>query len=87
MAKASTKTRVFEIQSRQTGATVFVTERALFKVQRIGDRFVRTDLRPHITDSVGQSFERLPGTLMRCIQTGEVFHVVEQAPSIRKDSA
>jgi hypothetical protein len=36
MAKATHTTSVYELQSRQTGSTVFVTERALFRVQKIG---------------------------------------------------
>ena len=87
MAKAGSKTSVYELQSRQTGNKLFVTERALFKFQKIAGRVIRTDLRPQITDKTGRSFERLPGMLMRCIQTGEVFQIIEQAPSIRKESA
>ena len=86
MAKASSRTKVYELQSRQSGATLFVTERGLFKLQKVAGRIVRTDLRPQITDKTGRSFEHLPGMLMRCIQTGEVFQIIEQAPSIRKES-
>jgi hypothetical protein len=35
MAKASTKTPMFELQSRQSGEKHFVTERAAFKHQKI----------------------------------------------------
>jgi hypothetical protein len=86
MAKASTRTSVYELQSRQSGVTLFVTERGFFKLQKISGRIVRTDLRPQITDSTGRAFEHLPGMLMRCIESGEAFQVVEQAPSIRKES-
>jgi hypothetical protein len=87
MAKATHTTSVYELQSRQTGSTVFVTERALFRVQKIGRQIFRTALRPEITDKAGNSYERFNGTFMRCMQTGEVFNVIEQAPSIRNTSA
>jgi hypothetical protein len=87
MAKASSKTTVYEIRSRATGHDVTVTERALFKTQNVAGLMVRTELRPQITDRLGRSYERLSGMLMRCVQSGEVFNIIEQAPSIRKVSA
>jgi hypothetical protein len=85
MAKASTKTTVYELKSRPSGETLFVTERAVFKYQKIAGSVIRTPLRPQINDKTGRSFERLSGMLMRCLQSGEVFQIVEQAPSIRRE--
>ena len=87
MAKTSNKTTVFELQSRQSGEKILVNERLLFKVQKIAGRIIKTELRGQIADSKGRAFERLSGVLMRCKQSGEVFTIVEQAPSIRKMSA
>ena len=87
MARTGNKTSVFELRSRQSGNTIFVTERALAKFQKVAGRVIRTELRSQIADEAGRRFERLPGSLMRCIQTGEVFQIIQQAPSIRKESA
>ena len=78
---------MFEIQSRQSGEKILVNERLLFKVQKISGRTLKTQLGGQITDSKGRGYERVSDVLMRCKQSGEVFSIVEQAPSIRKMSA
>lgn len=85
MAKASNKTSVYEIRSAQGQVSLFVAERARFKVEKIGATAVKkTDLQSTATDDSGREFERIPGMRFRCLTTGEVFHIVERAPSLRK---
>lgn len=87
MAKVSNETKVYELQSRDSKEIVFVTERAQFKLQKIDGHVVRSPLLTRIVDRAGRSFERIDGMRMRCIVSGELFQIVDQAPSIRKESA
>ncbi len=85
MAKAASKTSVYEIRSAHSQGSLFVAERARFKIERTGTTTMKkTDLRSTAKDETGREFERMPGMRFRCLTTGEVFHIVEQAPSLRK---
>ena len=88
MAKAASITSVYEIRSAQSSQSTFVTERAVIKLAKVGANGVRrTDLTSSARDKAGRMYERLPGMRFRCLATGEVFNIVEQAPSIRKVTA
>ncbi len=88
MAKASSKTSVYEIRSANSLNSLFVTERALIKIEKVGVKGTKkTDLSPTARDDSGRAYERIAGMRFRCVVTGELFHIVEQAPSIRKVSA
>lgn len=86
MTRAVRSTRVFELKSRQSGGTIYVTVRARFKIRQVAGQILRTELRPEIFDMAGRKFERLPGMLMRELQSGEVFQIVEHPLNFRKCS-
>ena len=88
MAKATSITSVYEIRSAQSQESIFITERAVIRLDKVGRNSVRRiGLAPNARDKSGRTFERLQGMRFRCVATGEVFNIVEQAPSIRKVSA
>jgi hypothetical protein len=88
MARAFNKTAVYEIRAAHASTSLFVAERAGVKIQKIGaTRTRRTDLRSTAKDASGRTFERISGWHFRCVATGEIFSIVEQAPSLRKVTA
>jgi hypothetical protein len=85
MAKAANKTSVYEIRAATSAESIFVTERAVIKIEKVGASGTRsTHSFPAAKDNSGRVFERLPGMRFRCVATGELFNVIEQAPSLRK---
>jgi hypothetical protein len=87
MAKAASITSVYEIRSARSAESIFVTERAIFKLDKVGaNKVTRTGITPSARDKAGREFERLQGMRFRCVATGEMFNIIEQAPSIRKES-
>ena len=87
MAKAANRTSVYEICSAQCPTSVFVAERAGIRIEKVGATGTkRTDLRSTAKDQSGREFERIPGMRFRCVATGEIFNIIEQAPSLRKVS-
>ncbi len=88
MAKAASVTSVYEIRSAQSLESIFVTERAVIRLDKVGANGVkRIGLTASARDESGRVFERLQGMRYRCVNTGEVFNIVERAPSIRKVTA
>jgi hypothetical protein len=87
MAKVATKTSIYEIRSVNEADSIFVTERALIKLAKVGaNGTLRSSLTPTAVDNAGRLFERVGSVRFRCIATGELFSVIDKAPSIRKSS-
>ncbi len=84
MAKAASKTSVYEIRSAHSSGSIFVAERARVRIEKIGANGIKkTDLRSTVKDDSDREFERIQGMRFRCVATGEIFSIVEQAPSLR----
>ena len=84
MARATSKTFSFEIQSPATGETRIIFERSYVKSTRVGDRYVTASKQFALFDDKGRRYERVSSILVTCTLSGERFHVLGYADKIRK---
>jgi hypothetical protein len=86
MAKATSKTISYDIQSPTTQESRVVIERCFIKSTKVGGRYITASKEYALFDTNGRRYERISDSVMRCLSTNERFHVVGQADRIRKAS-
>ncbi len=84
MARASSKTVSFDIQSMTTGEQRVIIERSYVKSTKVGGKFVTASKRFALFDQKGRQYERVSDNVVTCRTSGERFHVIGKAEAIRK---
>ncbi len=84
MARASSKTVSFDIQSVTSGEQRVIIERSYVKSTKVGGRFVTASKRFALFDQKGRQYERISDNVVMCRDGGERFHVIGKAEAIRK---
>jgi hypothetical protein len=84
--KVASTAVTFEVQSTRTGKVTTVTERQLYRVTKVGGKFVRAPLTSILSSSCGRALQRISSTAFECKLTGERFAILNTASSIRKAS-
>lgn len=84
MARASSKTVSYDVQSPATGEMRIVFERSYVKSTRVGGHYITASKQFALFDQQGRRYERVSGLVMNCIQCGTRFHVLGSADRIRK---
>jgi hypothetical protein len=84
MARASSRTVSFAVQSIKTGESFIVIERSYTTVRRAGTQYVSAAKEFALFDEKGRSYERISSNIVARRDGGERFHVIGVADSIRK---
>lgn len=84
MARATSKTLSYDVQSPTTGESRTLVERSFVKSTRVGDRYVTAKKEYALFDTRGQRYERISDLIVECQTTGERFHIAGFAEHIRK---
>ena len=86
MARATSKTLSYDVQSPTTGESRTLVERSFVKSTRVGDRYVTAKKEYALFDTRGRRYERISDLVVECQATGERFHIAGFAERIRKTS-
>jgi hypothetical protein len=86
MARATSKTFSFDIQSPTTGESRVIIERSYVKSTRVGNRYVTDSKEFALFDGKGRRYERISSVVVACVQSGERFHILGHADRIRKSA-
>jgi hypothetical protein len=84
MARATSKTLSYDVQSLTTGESRTLIERSFVKSTRVGDRYVTAKKEYALFDTRGRRYERITDAMVECQSTGERFHITGFAERIRK---
>jgi hypothetical protein len=86
VARASSKTVSYDIQSPSTGEMRIVFERSYVKSTRVGGHYITASKQFALFDQQGRRYERISSLVMNCLLSGERFHVLGSADRIRKSA-
>jgi hypothetical protein len=84
VARASSKTASYEIQSPTTGESRIIVERSYVKATKVANKYLMASKQFALFDTEGRKYERISSVVIKCSQSGERFHVVGEADHIRK---
>lgn len=75
MAKIASEIVWFDVRSCSTGKIDAVMQRTSFRLERNGGHYSRTPLQTEFVGSTGKVFEKVSGSIVRCVESGEEFAV------------
>jgi hypothetical protein len=84
MARATSRTTSYDVQSPATGESRTLVERSYVKSTRVGNRYVTAKKEYALFDTKGRRYDRISDLVVECQATGERFHINGLADRIRK---
>jgi hypothetical protein len=84
LARASSKTISYDIQSAETGESRVIFERSYVKSTRAQGKYITAAKQYALFDNKGRRYRRESNNVVTCLENDARFHIVGHAEKIRK---